>query len=205
MRPDNQAILAAIEKKFLDLLESVPDAMVLSDHEGRIVLVNSNVERLFGYRRDDVVDKKVEILMPARFRSAHRKHRAAYYADPNIRPMGLAEVVRARRKDGTEFQAEINLSPVEIGGQHLVWSAIRSVNYRENLFAHLRAVMESALTSLGGLISVCAWCKRIRDEHGSWQQLETFLGSHSENKITHAMCPDCMRKLDPANRPVEKV
>jgi protein-histidine pros-kinase len=110
MSVDNHAIPASIEAKFLDFLESVPDAMVLSNYEGRIVLVNSNVERMFGYKRDELVDKKVEVLISNRFRSAHMKHRASYYADPSIRPMGIAEVVWARRKDGAEFHVEINLS-----------------------------------------------------------------------------------------------
>ena len=99
----------------MDFLESVPDAMVLSDHEGRIVLVNSNAERLFGYPRDELVDNKVEILMPNRFRTRHQQHRAAYYADSRIRPMGLAEVLSARHQDGIEFHVEINLNTVEIG------------------------------------------------------------------------------------------
>ena len=188
----------------MDFLESVPDAMVLSDHEGRIVLVNSHAERLFGYPRDELVDNKVEILMPNGFRTRHQQHRATYYADPRIRPMGLAEVLSARRKDGAEFHVEINLSPVEIGGHHFVWSAVRSVNDRQGIIAQVRVAVESALISLRGLISICVWCNRIRDERGSWQQLEKFIESHSYAKFAHAMCPDCLRKLDPVNHHVEK-
>src|SRR5215475_4722935 len=85
------------------------------EREGQIVLVNSNAERLCGYPRDELVDNKVEILMPNRFRTRHQQHRATYYADLRIRRMGLAEVLSARRKDGTEFHVEINLNTVEIG------------------------------------------------------------------------------------------
>jgi hypothetical protein len=110
----------------------------------------------------------------------------------------------ARRLDSDEFHVEINLIPVEIGGHHFVWSAVRSVNDREGIIAQVRAAVESALISLRGLISICAWCNRIRDERGLWQQLEKFIESHSDAKFTHAMCPDCLRKLDPVNHHVEK-
>ena len=194
--------LESIEGKFLDFLEGVPDSMVLSDFKGRIVLVNANAERMFGYSRGELIGKEVEILMPTQFRTRHRHHRATCYANPGVRPMGVAQVLPALRKDGAEFLVEINLNPVEIGGHRLVWSAIRSVSDREHIFAQVRAAVDSALISLRSLIPICAWCNRIRDEHGVWEQLEQFIESHSEAKFTHAMCPDCLRKLDPANHDV---
>jgi protein-histidine pros-kinase len=105
-----------IEGKFLDFLETVPDAMILSDHNGRIILLNTNAERIFGYSRDELLGKEVEILLPDRFRTRHRRHRTAYYADPGIRPMGVGEDLYACGKDGVEFPVEIRLSPVEIKG-----------------------------------------------------------------------------------------
>jgi|RhiMethySRZTD1v2_1073278.scaffolds.fasta_scaffold266078_3 PAS domain S-box-containing protein len=205
MSLDDQPILASIKGEFLDFLEGVPDAMVLSDHKGRIVLMNSNAERMFGYSRGELIDREVEILMPSQFRTRHRHNRATYYANPSMRPMGIAQLLSALRKDGTEFRVEINLSPVEIGGHHLVWSAIRNVSDREPIFAQFRSAVESALISLRGLIAICAWCNRILDERGLWQQLERFIELHSEAKFTHAMCPDCLRKLDPSNHQIEKV
>ena len=205
MSLDDHPVLASFKGEFLDFLEGVPDAMVLSDQRGQIVLVNSNAERMFGYSRGELIDKEVEILMPNQFRTRHPHHRASYYANPSVRPMGLAQVLSALRKDGTEFFVEINLSPVEIGGHHLVWSAIRSVSDRESIFAQVRSAVESALISLRGLIAICAWCNRIRDERGLWEQLERFIELHSEAKFTHAMCPDCLRKFDPRNHQVEKV
>src|SRR5262249_4608148 len=131
MSPADDPFLASVEGKFLDFLEGIPDSMILSDDKGRIVLVNANAERMFGYSRSELIGKEVEVLMPAQFRTRHRHHRATYYANPSVRPMGLAQVLPALHKNGAEFYVEINLSPVEIGGYHLVWSAIRSVSDRE--------------------------------------------------------------------------
>src|SRR5215813_2600141 len=105
--------LESIEGKFLDFLEGVPDSMVLSDSKGRIVLVNANAERMFGYSQGELIGKDVEVLMPTQFRTRHQHHRATYYANPSVRPMGIAQVLPAVRKDGAEFHVEINLSPVE--------------------------------------------------------------------------------------------
>jgi PAS domain S-box-containing protein len=189
---------ASIDKKFWDFLESVPDAMMLSDPEGRIIWANANTERMFGYSRDELINKEVEILAPDRFRTRHPEHRAAYYADPDIRPMGVGRDVWARRRDGVEVPVEINLSPVEVSGNTLVWSAIRNTSDRERSIARLRVGMENRRLGLAGQISLCAWCKRVRDA-GLWQRLETYVESHSEVKFTHGICPDCLKQLDPAH------
>ena len=196
---DAPGYAASIDKKFWDFLESVPDAMMLSDDQGRIIWVNANTEGMFGYSRDELINKELEILVPDRFRTRHPEHRATYYADPDIRPMGVGRDVWARRKDGVEIPVEINLSPVEISGNTLVWSAIRNTSDRERSIARLRAGMENRRLGLAGQISLCAWCKRVRDETGLWQHLETYVASHSEVKFTHGICPDCLKNLDPAH------
>jgi PAS domain S-box-containing protein len=189
---------ASIDEKFMHVIESVPDAMILSDQEGRIVLVNANVERIFGYSRDELVGKEVEVLMPERFRSRHREHRKTYYADPSIRRMGVGRDQWACDKYGVEFLVEISLSPVEISGNSLVWTAIRDISERKRSIAQLRLMMRHKRISLRGLIDICAWCKRVRDE-GVWQRLDMYVESHSEAKFTHGICTDCLRTLDPAS------
>jgi PAS domain S-box-containing protein len=187
---------------FLALIETVPDAIVLSDSQGRIALVNNNAERMFGYGREELLGEKVEILMPSRFQARHRTHRSRYYTNPRPRSMGSGLELLGLRKDGTEFPIEISLSPVRMGGELLVWSAIRDVTERENLIAELRASLDE-VKQLSGLFSICASCKRIRDERGSWQHVESYIQSHSEATFTHGVCPDCMRKLYPGYEPEE--
>jgi PAS domain S-box-containing protein len=116
---------------FAGFLEVVPDAMVLVDDEGRIVAVNRQAERLFGYARHEVVGRPMEILIPERYRVAHRQHRSAYLRHPGVRPMGVGLELAAQRRDGSEFPVEISLSPVETDGRTVIMAAIRNIAARQ--------------------------------------------------------------------------
>ena len=126
------------ESKFGRLLEAAPDAMVIVDKSGRIVLANSRTKEIFGYSREELLGQPVEILIPEQYRQHHVHHRGEYADSPRARPMGTGLELSGRRKDGTVFPVEISLSPLDEGEGALFTAAIRDVTDRKRADDALR-------------------------------------------------------------------
>jgi PAS domain S-box-containing protein len=120
----------AVEAKFRDLVESAPDGIVTVDPGGRMVILNTQMETMFGYGREELLGKPVEILLPERLRAGHEAHRARYQSEPRTRPMGLGLELHGRRRDGSEFPVEISLSPTWSEEGLLVTAVLRDITDR---------------------------------------------------------------------------
>jgi PAS domain S-box-containing protein len=133
---------AESERRFRELLEAAPDAIIEVDREGRIILLNRVTEKMFGYQREELIGKAVELLIPSDRRAAHTRHRGDYWNHPQTRPMGNGLSLEGQRKDGTRFPVEISLSPVDSQEGFRVTAIIRDITERKQTEDRIRAIQE---------------------------------------------------------------
>jgi PAS domain S-box-containing protein len=132
------------DETFRLIVEAAPNAIVVIDQSGSMLLVNSQTEKLFGYGREELLDRPVEMLVPMRFRANHPRLRESFFADVQARPMGAGRDLFGLRKDGTEFPVEIGLNPIRTDEGMLVLSAIADITERKRAERRFRLAIESA-------------------------------------------------------------
>jgi PAS domain S-box-containing protein len=168
------------ETLFEGFVRFSPDAVLVTGRDGRIIQVNDQTERLFGYSRDELVGQPVEVLMPERFRGAHPTHRSVYFADPHTRPMGANLELYGLRKDGTEFPVEIGLNPFLSGDRLLVVGSVVDITERKRHEEHIRTIMNELSHRSKNLLMVVL---AIANQTVRWAATFGEFQKHFENRL----------------------
>ncbi len=178
--------LALAEKRIRSVLEAAPDAMIVTDLDGRIEWVNSQTERLFGYTAAQLIGQPVELLVPERLREVHKQKRTGYADEPHYRDVTTPLELQGRRRDGSEFPAEIGLSPFELEDGMRVISTVRDISERQRALQTLRDSEQRWQFALEGTRDgVWDW-NLVTNEVFFSRQWKAMLG-HAEHEISASL------------------
>lgn len=181
------------------IVESSDDAIYGNNLDSIIVSWNSAAERIFGYRAEEIIGRSIAILFPLERRDELLDIMASIRRGETV---GFRDTERLH-KDGRVIPVSLNISPIKdskgkITGASGIARDIseqkRADEERQQLIKKLSDALRQVKT-LNGLLPICASCKRIRDDKGYWQQVETYICSHSNASFTHGICPECVQKF----------
>lgn len=191
------------EEKFRAVAETAHDAIISANQRGEIVYLNKAAELLFGYASNEVVGRPLPVLMPARFHEAHKKGLQRYLTTGEAHVIGRTVELAGRKKEGSEFPLELSLATWKTNQEIYFIAILRDITLRKRLEAEKEKLineLKEALANvktLGGLLPICASCKKIRDDKGYWEHVETYVRDRSAAEFTHGICPDCAKQMYP--------
>jgi len=173
-------------KTQFDLLDAMPDGVLLLRRDGAITFANQQAAHLLGYTREELVTLHLEALLPQRFRATHVRQRTSYAADPPVRPMGVGSSLLALRKDGREFPVEISLGSLKLGNDVMTVAAVRDVSQWRRLKAQLSSAQELGRVAMDALGSPTA----VLDRHGmlltvnrAWERFARANGADPDHSV----------------------
>lgn len=140
---DNSPSIREKESKLRTVIESVPNGIIMINGSGKIILANSELEKMFGYDRDELLDKQIEDLVPSRFRAKHPGYRENFAQSPSKRQMGAGRDLAGLRKDGTEIPVEIGLNHIQAGDGVFMIASIVDITERKRQEERFRTIVES--------------------------------------------------------------
>jgi two-component system, cell cycle sensor histidine kinase and response regulator CckA len=183
------------------IVDSAEEAIIGQNMEGIITTWNAGAKRLYGYSAEEAVGQPGLLVVPPSHHQEAQDQLRKLLSTEGTEPL---ETER-RRKDGASVTVSLTTSAIRDGEGRMIGASCiacditerkRIESERIELIAHLNEML-SKVKTLSGLLPICASCKKIRDDHGYWQKLETFVHEHSEAEFSHSMCPDCMRQFYP--------
>lgn len=184
------------DEQFRVVFEAVPNGMMVTDHEGVIVFVNSQIEQMFGYSRDELIGRSVETLIPERFRAAHPGLRGHFAKTPQTRPMGLGRDLFGLHKNTTEFPVEIGLNPFYSGNQLLIAVCLIDIAERKRNEDHIQFIMHELAHRSKNLLTIVLGIANQTMRSGDVQQFESRL-------MALARCHDLLVEKKWEGAPIE--
>lgn len=186
------------------ITDTAKDAVIMLDQEGKIVFWNPAAREIFGFEKKEVAGKILhDFIAPQHYRKSSKEGFLKFRKDGQGAAVGKTIELEAQRKDGRIIQIELSLSAIDIKGIFHAVGIVRDISERkkieqekETLIADLQKALKEVKT-LSGLLPICASCKKIRDDKGYWNQIETYIQEHSGAEFSHSLCPECAKKLYP--------
>lgn len=202
-RRKTETALKAAREHFRSIAESSPDAVISTDHTNTIIFWNRGAEKIFGYAQDAIVGRSAFVLIPEAMRAVDQQRFKHFIAREAGDFTGKTFESTAQRKNGDIFLTEQSLSTWQIEGKRFFTSIIRDISgrkhiehEREELIAKLQKALAEVKT-LSGMLPICASCKKVRNDQGYWDQIESYISKRSDAVFSHGLCPGCARRLYP--------
>lgn len=191
------------EVRFRSVAQSATDAITSINTTGEIVFWNRAAQKLFGYTENEIIGQPLTVLMPERYREAHRKGVERLVSTGEARVLGRTSELHGITKDGLEFPLELSLAAWKVGEETFYTGIIRDISVRrrleqeqEDLILEVKDALAKVKT-LSGLLPICAHCKNVRDDKGYWDKIEAYIHKHSDAEFSHGICPECAKKYYP--------
>ena len=192
------------EEKFRAMTATATDAITLIDNRGCITFWNPAAEKMFGYSPQETEGKELHLLLaPPRYYEAYQKGFEKFMTTGEGLAINNTIEFMALKKNRTEFPIEVSASALQLKGQWHAVGIIRDITERKGVEKEREKMireLQEALANikiLRGMLPICSSCKKIRDDKGYWNQIESYIRDHTEAEFTHGICPECMKNLYP--------
>jgi len=188
-------------QRIRSIIDTSHDAFVGMDGKGYVINWNRQAEVIFGWERDQALGRPLaDLIIPQQYREAHKKGLEKYLATGNGPILNRRIELTAVHRNGREFPVELAVSPLSMGKTvifnaflHDISDRKKAEKERESLIQELKMALEK-IETLHGLLPICSWCKKIRDEKGEWNQMESYIQGRSKAQFSHGLCPECAEK-----------